>query len=423
MNIAFMVSTMPEPSETFILDQARVLALRGHRLDVYADYVHPPLGHCSALDMPGAPARVYSRRPAFHRRRWRWRLNRLAQACSQLGTCPGLVWRAMNVLAFGRSAATLDLLEMALYFRDRPAYDIVHCHFGPNGVYAAMLSDLGVLRGKLVTSFHGFDVTVLPRRFGHGYYRHLFATGHLFTCNSAFMARRLERLGCPRDRLVVLPVGVDVQGMPSRPAPHGGDESLELLTVARLVEVKGVEYGLRCVSRVAAEFPQLRYTIVGEGPLMADLQRLCGDLGLQKRVRFTGSMDHREVRDLYQQADVFLLPSVVAGDGAEEAQGLALLEAQAAGVPVISSPVGGIPDSVADGESGFLVPQRDVEAMAARLRELLAQPDLRTQMGRAGRTLVARHFDLGVQATRLAELYREVRDESAPDSTLPAQAG
>ena len=187
---------------------------------------------------------------------------------------------------------------------------------------------------------------------------------------------------------------------------HAGE--LRLLTVARLQEVKGVEYALRAVASLKDKYPNFHYQIVGDGPLRADLEELTGRLGLASKVEFLGALSQEKVIELYYHAQIFLLPSIVAKSGDEEGQSVALVEAQASGLPVIATRTGGIPETIRENESGLLVPPRDHIALARAVEQLGEHPQAWAQMGRAGRTHVKRYFDLEQLNDRLLDLYRTV---------------
>jgi colanic acid/amylovoran biosynthesis glycosyltransferase len=287
-------------------------------------------------------------------------------------------------------------------------YDIIHCHFGPNALVGLFARDAGILHGKLITTFHGYDVNTYPRKHGHDVYRRLFQRGDLFTANSRFTAGRAEALGCPKDKIVVLPVGVDLGDFKHTVRKATPGEEIRLLTVARLVEVKGIEYGIRAVARVTRSFPRIRYQIVGDGPMLTQLRELADNLGVAGSVDFLGGQTRDEVGRLYDRAHLFLLPGVVGSDGAQEGQGLVLLEAQACGIPVLATRVGGIPESVLDGDSGYLVGQRDVDALSKKLAHLIEHPELWPEMGRKGRALVEGKFDADSLHEQLVGIYQGV---------------
>ena len=178
------------------------------------------------------------------------------------------------------------------------------------------------------------------------------------------------------------------------------------------MEVKGIEFGIRAVAKILPTHPNIRYQIAGDGPLLSELKELAAKLGVADCVDFLGGQTQQEVRELYGTSHLFMLPGVVARDGAEEGQGLVLIEAQATGLPVLATRVGGIPESVLDGESGFLVSERDMDALAEKLTYLIEHPELWPGMGRVGRAYVERNFNVNELNDRLVGLYHGLLSRS-----------
>jgi colanic acid/amylovoran biosynthesis glycosyltransferase len=296
---------------------------------------------------------------------------------------------------------------------------VLHAHFAPNGLKAVFFRENRLLTGRLVTSFHGYDVNTYPLLYGRNVYRHLFRHGDTYTANTEFTRERAIALGCPAERIHVLPEVMKASPCPFAERSARPGERVRLLSVGGLVEVKGVEFGLRAVARLAGDHPLVHYDIVGEGPLRQRLESLAGGLGIRERVTFHGGLPQDRLRGVYAAAHVFLLPGVIARNGAQEGQGRVLMEAQAAGLPVVASRVGGIPETMADGRSGFLVPPRDVDALARRLRDLLAHPETWPALGRAGRTFVQDRFDPRRLTDRLLRLYRADPEEVGSPSPYP----
>jgi colanic acid/amylovoran biosynthesis glycosyltransferase len=298
----------------------------------------------------------------------------------------------------------------ALYRLDRliehsGGYDVLHAHFGPVGDAFRFARELW--KAPLAVSFHGYDFTTLPRAHGEGIYRKLFDTADAVTANSGFTRGRVEMLGCPASKLHLLPVGLDLGAFPFEARTRHGNEPVRLITVARLVEIKGHEFVLRALARVRAQHPEIRYDLIGDGPLRKKLEALVVELGLQDAVTFHGAREGAFVRDLMKSAHLALLGSVnIEGDA--EGQGLFLQEAQACGLPVVATQHGALPEGMLPGKSGFLVPERDVDALARQLEALLAHPETWPEMGSRGRTFVEKQYDIHQLNERLVELYRKI---------------
>lgn len=193
------------------------------------------------------------------------------------------------------------------------------------------------------------------------------------------MRDRMLQLGVPEQRLVVIPYGVDV---PESFTPRAVGEVVHCVSVGRLVPKKAPLLLLDAFARAADAVPSLRLTCVGEGPLLEEAQAHARDLRLGDKVTFTGAMPHGEILRMLDQADSFLQHSVVAPDtGDEEGVPVAILEAMAHGLPVISTRHAGIPEAVEDGASGHLVPEGDTVAMAERIVMLARDAGMRRSMG------------------------------------------
>ena len=293
---------------------------------------------------------------------------------------------------------------------------LVHAHFGIDGVYALPLARrLGV---PLVTTFHGFDATLStaamlcsPAWANYPLHRAgLAREGALFLCVSSFIRDQVLAQGFAPARTHVHYTGVDCDA--TRPRDPG-EETDTILHVARLVEMKGTATLLHAFAGLAPRHPGVSLVVVGDGPLRRSLERLAGALGVAERVRFLGARPHAEVMAWMRRAAMLVLPSVRTATGRVEGLGMVLLEAAATGVPVVGSRVGGIPEGLAEGETGLLAPARDAEALGARMGELLDDPERRRRMGAAARGFVERRFDLGRQTAALERFY---------DSVLPPVA-
>jgi glycosyltransferase involved in cell wall biosynthesis len=219
---------------------------------------------------------------------------------------------------------------------------------------------------------------------------------------SNFIRAHVQALGFPRERTHVHYIGIDVQGFRPR---ESAEEEAVVLHVARLVEKKGTRYLLQAFANCAGRYPQFRLVIVGDGPLRRSLESLAANLSLGERAHFLGALPHEEVIRWVRRAAVIALPSVRARNGDAEGLPIVLLEAAAHGVPVLASRHAGIPEATVDGETGYLVGERDVAALSGRLDELMRDGWLRRRMGAQARALVEERFDIQTQAASLESFY------------------
>jgi glycosyltransferase involved in cell wall biosynthesis len=201
----------------------------------------------------------------------------------------------------------------------------------------------------------------------------------------------------------LLPHGVDTQRFLPQPPPAGGP--LRLLAVGRLVEKKGFAVLLAAVTRLSFPF-ELR--IVGDGPLQATLERMIQQAGLEDRVKLCAGTTHAALPQLYANAHVVVVPSVVDSSGDRDGLPNVVLEAMACGRPVLASEVGAISSAVGDGLTGLLVPPGDAAALANRLTWLADHPGEREQMGRLGRVWVERDFELAQCSDNFCRLLESV---------------
>ncbi len=290
--------------------------------------------------------------------------------------------------------------------------DLIHAHFGPNGVYALPLA--ASLKIPLVTTFHGFDATVTPSEllrnggvFGIRYLMglpRLRRQGKRFIAVSRFIASRLLAMGFPESRVRQHYIGVDP--MRFSPAPLS-ERTLDVVCVARLVEAKGISVLIRAFGKVASKLPDSRLRLIGEGPDRPSFEALVSELGLADRVAFEGTMSHADVAAVVRRSAVSALVSQVGANGWQEAFGLASIEASAAGLPVIVSRHGGLPETVDEGRSGVIVEEGNVDALADALLTLLRDDALRARMGQAGRDRILESFDLSTQTAKLEDIYVE----------------
>ena len=293
-----------------------------------------------------------------------------------------------------------------LPFLIKEKFDIVHAHFGPNGIHSMCLKNV-TSQTRLLTSFHGYDVTSYVSRNGNCVYQPLFKLGDKFTYNSEATKQKLLGLGCPENKMEKLPMGIDLKRIPFKERNRGTDETIRLLSIGRLVEMKGREYAIKAVACLRDKYP-IQYDILGDGPLKMDLQELIEALGVDPVVKLHGWVSSKMLEKMYSEAHLFIHPSVTSSDGNQEGQGVVLLEAQAHGIPVIATRHGAFPDSVQDGKTAFLVPEKDVQALTATIEQLIQNAGNWPEIGRSGRSFVARRFDSKHLNERLIEIYEQI---------------
>ena len=313
--------------------------------------------------------------------------------------------RTLNIFRYGKDSLTLKNLFYTIPFIGKK-YDILHCHYGPVGLEYIVLKD--ILRVKYLVAIHGFDITKFVKQEGKDIYAPLFKSEIVFMPISLGWMNRLVELGCDRKKIIVHHMGVDIQKFKLRGKKINQSQYIKILTVARLSEEKGLEYSIQAIARVVDKHPNVRYQIIGDGPLRERLMTMISEMGLDENVKILGWADNKKVAEFMQEADIFLLSSIGSKEGKEEGIPVALIEAQASRLPVISTIYGCISEIVEDGKSGFLVPPEDVNALTEKLNYLIEHPEIWSIMGRAGRKIVEEKFDIKKLSKKLVKIYNEL---------------
>jgi len=364
------------------------------------------VAHCTALYLHTAGSWIF---PQIDRLR-RYRPVVLAQETANLDTFPverlyaaedyGLLKGLANRLVrkwTGEYPFYADLLE-------REGAALIHAHFGTHGARCLRAKRKSGL--PMLTTFYGADGSQearLPewqRR-----YRRLFAEGEGFLVEGSCMKGQLVRIGCPEEKVQICHLGVDVERIRFREREPDG--CVRFLICAGFKEKKGISYALRGLARAREErdFP-FELVMIGDGPERGELERLVGELGMEERVLFRGMQPYAELLAELDRCHVLLQTSVTAADGDSEGGApVILLDAQAAGLPVVGSLHADIPEYVVDGRSGLLAAERDVEGVADCIRRLVDAPESWGEMGRAGRRHVEENYNAGLQGEKLEEIY------------------
>jgi phosphatidyl-myo-inositol dimannoside synthase len=376
----------------FIESIACSVAARGHRVDVVLPH-HPDLRRPE-----GEPVRFF---PYHYSPREEWSLWGYAQSLE----ADVRVRKGMYLLA---PLVALALRRLVSERLTEERYDAVHVHWVvPNAV---MVADLVRAAGApLVVSLHGSDVFVAERLRSVGALarRALLSAGAVTACSSD-LGRRALGLGAPAARTSVVPYGVDVDAFSPERARSDvrarlgvPEDAFLVLALGRLVEKKGFSYLVEAAARTGG----VRVVIAGDGDLRASLLEQIK--ASHAPVTLTGALDRETMAAALAGADVVAVPSVV--DAAGNVDGLpnTLLEAMASGRPVVASRVAGIPDVVVDDVNGLLVPEKDVDALAAALRRLAREPELRARLGQQARRWAVDRLSWGVAARRFEDAYAQ----------------
>ena len=364
MKVGFFLLKFPLSSETFVLNQITAFIDMGFEVEIVALQKGDTQNTHAAWTKYNLAARTrwLQDEPAGKVAKLRHRASQTLRGIHRKNT-----WQALNLKRYGAESRNLILSAICGQVVTPLHADVFIAHFGPAGVTAAKLRELGVIRGKIATIFHGIDIS--SRDVLNHYtpeYQQLFRRGDLMLPISDLWAGRLQKMGCPREKIAVSRMGVDMTRFSPRPVKAPATP-LEIISVARLTEKKGLHVAIEACRQLKEQGVAFRYRILGIGPWERRLRTLIEQYQLEDVVEMPGFKPSHEVKAILDDADVFLLPSVTGADGDMEGIPVALMEAMAVGIPVVSTLHSGIPELVEADKSGWLVPENDARALAQRL--------------------------------------------------------
>lgn len=381
MKVCFVVDKFPSLSETFVLDQIAGCLERGMQVGVVCN--EATFGKETNVDDSS-----WRSLPEGVERWW----GGLAPLRPALRKWSGPLW--------DKTSTALDIAMAGKLEK----YDVIVAHFGNNGLRVARAMKRRRIAAPLVTIFHGHDVGAPMHDGTLSRYGVVFSEGALQLPVNGFFRDALIAAGAAADSVAVHHMGVNTDEIGFAPAARGAG-ALSLISVCRLTEKKGIDFALQALAEIRMRRPDIdwNYQIVGGGEMAEQTQALARRLDLLDRVAFLGPRPHREVKQRLAAAHVFVLPSVKARDGDLEGIPVALMEAMAAGLTVLSTHHSGIPELIEDGRTGLLAPERDVHALAERLIWIADNPEACAGIALAARRKVEEDFD----STRLNDAFAD----------------
>ncbi len=428
--VAYVLMAFPRLSETFIANEIYLLEQMGLRLRLFSikredePQVHPvvrairaPLQYlpkATSLSGSNLPGWLVRNLPGFARAHLKVAICHPLRYLSVLGSALAMSWRFRRGPTTLRKVFVKEFLQagcIAAEVLDDDSIAHLHGHFC-HGVatitwFASRLTGL-----PFSFTAHAKDIYQSEQNPGDLLERKLAAASFVATCTAA--NAEVLRARC-RDASVVHTIyhGLDTEYF--APLPRTGKDLPIILSVGRFVEKKGFEHLVDACHLLKQAGLRFGCVIVGEpGSALESIREQISRLGLADSIRLRSAVTQDQLREIYRHARLFALPCQVMEDGDRDGIPNVLAEAMAMGLPVVSTPISGIPELIADGEHGLLVPPRDPAALAAALRRLLTDDELHRHLSRNGRARICARFDSRRTTLALRELFaRQIAQEVA----------
>lgn len=403
MKILYVVGEFPKLSETFVLSQITGLIDLGNDVDILAlNNPNEKKIHKDIVDYNLTDKTTY----LFPKSKKERIVKFFGTVLKEIIKNPVFTLRSLNFFKYGKDALSLKLYFGVLDREKLLKYDVIHCHFGNIGSYISKLKDMGIPIGKLYTTFHGYDVTAYLQKNGDDVYDILFKNGDIFLPISEFWKRKIIDLGCDESKIIVHHMGVDTSKFNYK-APKKTIKNI--VSVARLVEKKGVKYSIKAVAELVNEYDCIQYSILGDGPLKNNLASLINELNAENHIKLLGWMEQKEIIKSLQEADLLIVPSVTSTNGDMEGIPVVIMEAMAMGIPVISTYHSGIPEIIESGKTGFLVEEKNSNELYQKLDSIIKENINLNEISMSAREQIENEFDKYKLNVRLNKIFENRR--------------
>ena len=298
-----------------------------------------------------------------------------------------------------------------LLFKIPDDIKIIHTHFATTGWRYLQL--IKTKKRISIVSFYGYDYEMVPasNKFWSWKYKILFDKIDWFICEGSHGAKILENQGCPRHKIKILKLGVDVKNIPFYTRIKK-QNSLQLIQIASFKEKKGHIYTLKAFQKALKTSPNMTLTLVGNGTAQMNrkIQNLITALQLDDYVNMVEFVSYKELHPYLSNFDVFIHPSCYADNkDCEGGAPIVLLDAQATGLPVISTVHCDIPEEVLHNKTGILVPEKDIDQLAKAIERFYKFPDIQYQpFSKAARKHVGENYDIKLNAAQFRAFYEKI---------------
>ncbi|MEP0263907.1 glycosyltransferase [Dokdonia sp.] len=293
---------------------------------------------------------------------------------------------------------SLSDIFLLKYYKPYRKAKVFHIHFADAASFIVNLKKIGFLSSKVMVTFHGYDAyfkddvekVKLRKK-----YEMLFKVVDKVTINTPYLKEIVTTLGCPSHLLQTIPVGIDTNYYQpiTYPKEIVKNAKISLLSIGRLIELKGHSYGILAVKELVNKGYNIEYTIIGEGVLHKELKQLIKEHKLEGYVVLYGKGTQEEVKASLEKTTIFLMTSIANSNGRQEAQGVVTIEAQAMGIPVVGFDSGGVSYTVTE-KTSILVPQKEVIQLAKEIEGVIIHKSNYKLMSLEARKWAVHQFDI-----------------------------
>ncbi len=394
MNIVYCVDIFPKISESFILNEIVELLKRGHNVHIFSI-------HKSEEDIMHEEITTYD----ILKRTHYFKLSSIARENLFKFAFYFTKFFFHNVFNSTFSKKKLIRNIKLAFFSviiDRIGFDLIHAHFGFVGNYCLPMKE--IINKPLLTSFYGFDAAIND---GH-VYTELFRNCKNITVLSNDMKNDLLKLGCPENKILIHHLGIDLNKFKYTERYINPIEKIHFLSIGRFVEKKGIIITIKAFYHLQLEYKNVELSIIGDGEMRYEIEELINNLEIQDKVTLLGLQSLEKVIIEIHRSHIFVLPSITAKSGDKEGTPTVLIEAQATGMPVISTYHAGIPEVVINNKTGYLVEERDSCSLYKKMKYMVEQPKIWNKLGKNGRKHIEENYNISNQVEKLEYIYKDM---------------
>ncbi len=407
MTISFKIQSFPQVSETFVVNSIVHAKSKGYNIRIYTDKF---LGLENSSQSDLLKKHEIEKDIVHNINLSKNKLKKFVQVLKMLLNFKVLYY-LIPYYKLKRKKNLSPLITLFKYRRINKG--ILHVHFNNALTPLVELSKIGFINPKCVITFHGYDAFLHDREAFEQIYKEFYRNNVVaVTTNSNYLKQHVISLGVNPSKINVIPIGIDFNQFKGQVKTKTNNSEIRLITVGRLVQLKGQIYAIRAIKVLINLGYNIKYTLIGDGNYQKILEAEVSQLNLTEVVIFEGSKSQDEITSYLKTSHAFLMPSTYDDINARrEAFGLVSLEAQASGLPVIGFQSGGFPDTIIEGETGFAVEDRNVNALADKIEKLIQNPTLYENMSKAA-IKHASTFDHQFTTQKYLDLYERFTDEN-----------